>query len=140
MFFGNQPEQTRKFFFEAWSKFRRHQPLSSLEEQLVAVIRDHPEYHRILEQPNPVELSFFPELGNANPFLHMGLHLALREQVATNRPEGVAVIFKKLAKRHGPLEAEHCMMEALAEALWQAQRNQAPPDEAAYLKQLKALL
>jgi hypothetical protein len=26
-----------------------------------------------------------------NPFLHMGLHLALREQIATDRPAGITL-------------------------------------------------
>jgi hypothetical protein len=31
------------------------------------------------------------------------------------------------------------MLEALAEALWDAQRNGRPPDEQAYLERLRAL-
>ena len=31
------------------------------------------------------------------------------------------------------------MIDCLAEALWEAQRNNAPPDEAAYFEKLKAL-
>ena len=32
------------------------------------------------------------------------------------------------------------MMECLAEMIWQAQRNGAPPDEADYLERLRRLL
>ncbi|MGB5328985.1 MAG: DUF1841 family protein, partial [Gammaproteobacteria bacterium] len=35
--------------------------------------------------------------------------------------------------------AEHAMMECLGQTLWTAQRNNQPPDEAAYLDCLKKL-
>ena len=59
-----------------------------------------------------------------NPFLHLGLHLALREQVATNRPLGIAGVFQRLVSKYGdPLEAEHQIMAVLSEWLWRAQQT-----------------
>jgi hypothetical protein len=70
----------------------------------------------------------------------MGLHLAIREQVATNRPAGIADIHGALSKKLGDAhKAEHAMLEALAETLWEAQRNNRAPDEQAYLERLRAL-
>jgi hypothetical protein len=70
----------------------------------------------------------------------MGLHLAIREQVATNRPSGIASVHESLSKRMGdPHAAEHAMLEPLAEALWEAQRNGRAPNELAYLEKLRAL-
>jgi hypothetical protein len=37
----------------------------------------HPEYHALI---NNVELDYFPEQGEVNPFLHINLHLSLKEQ------------------------------------------------------------
>jgi len=69
-----------------------------------------------------------------NPFLHMGLHLAVREQVSIDRPPGVRELHRLLQARYGALHrAEHALMEALGEALWQAQRAGKPPDEEYYL-------
>jgi hypothetical protein len=83
---------------------------------------------------------FTPEAGQANPFLHMGLHLAIREQVGTNRPAGIASIHSQLCRRLGDQhEAEHRMIECLAEALWLSQRTGLPPDEPAYLDALRRL-
>ena len=83
---------------------------------------------------------FLPEAGQTNPFLHMGLHLGLREQVATDRPQGIATIFSTLASKLGdPHDAEHRMIECLAETLWEAQRDGRPPDEVLYLERLRRI-
>ena len=140
MFFGDSPEQTRQFFFDAWRKFQSKQPLTSLETQVAAVINSHPEYQALLSNSENSAKSFFPELGDENPFLHMGLHLALREQIASNRPEGIKTVYDKLCKKYGELETEHRMMDCLAQALWQAQRNNAMPDEQKYLQHLQQVL
>jgi hypothetical protein len=65
----------------------------------------------------------------------MGLHLAVRDQVATDRPVGLRQAFASLAQRLGSAhEAEHRIIECLAEAIWEAQRSGRPPDERAYLE------
>jgi hypothetical protein len=70
----------------------------------------------------------------------MGLHLGIREQIATNRPQGIAKIFENLAKRCGDAHlAEHQMIDCLAETLWESQGQNRPPDESAYLERLKRL-
>jgi hypothetical protein len=70
----------------------------------------------------------------------MGLHMAIREQVATNRPAGIAEVHRKLSERLGAAhEAEHAMLEPLAETLWDAQRQGRMPDEQAYLERLRRL-
>ena len=48
--------------------------------------------NRLAWPPNPntpLDRDYTPEGGQANPFLHMGLHLGIREQVATDRPAGL---------------------------------------------------
>ena len=75
-----------------------------------------------------------------NLFLHMGLHLGIREQIATNRPAGIRSEFERLATKTGDVHtAEHRMIDCLAETLWEAQRSQQPPDEARYLESLRQL-
>jgi hypothetical protein len=131
----------RRMYLESWRKFSNKQPLEPLEGQLAAVIAEHPEYLAWIEAGEAaVAAEFTPESGRQNPFLHMGLHLAIREQVATNRPAGIAEIHRVLSTRLGAAHAaEHTMLEALAETLWDAQRNNRAPDEQAYLEKLRAL-
>jgi hypothetical protein len=140
-FAGQSREQMRRMYLQAWRKFSDKQPLEPLEAQLAAVIAEHPEYLEWIEAGEAaVAAEFTPESGRQNPFLHMGLHLAIREQVATNRPQGIADIHRALSARHGEAHAaEHIMLEALAETLWEAQRANRAPDEQAYLEKLRAL-
>ena len=105
IFAGQNREQMRRMYLEAWRKFSARQPLEPLEAQLAAVIAEHPEYVTWLESgEEALGAEFTPEGGRQNPFLHMGLHLAIREQVATNRPAGITEIHQKLcgAPRRGP--------------------------------------
>ena len=141
-FFADQNrDQMRRMYLEAWRKFSARAPLEPLEAQLAAVIVEHPEYVTWLEAgEGALGAKFTPEGGQENPFLHMGLHLAIREQVATNRPAGIAEIHGKLSARLGNAHAaEHAMLEPLAEALWEAQRQGRMPDEQAYLERLRKL-
>ena len=136
--FGTDRNQLRQMYKTAWEKFQQQKILSPLEIQITDVIKEHPEYHDFVLQ---LDKDFLPELGQTNPFLHMGLHLGLREQLSTNRPEGITIVYQKLIKIKGsPHDAEHMMIECLAEAMWSAQTNNTPPDEDHYLASLNKLL
>jgi hypothetical protein len=134
-------EQLRRQFLTAWRKRRAGEPLEPMESLIAAVVFEHPEYHRLLEETDAALMAdYLPELGATNPFLHMGLHIALREQVATDRPPGIADIHRGLMDRLGDRhQAEHAMIDCLGEALWQAQRGGTAPDEQGYLECLKRL-
>ena len=135
MIFGTDRNQLRKAYADAWKKFQQKQTLTPLEQQITDVIKEHPEYHKNLTE---LEADFLPEMGQTNPFLHMGMHLGLREQLTTNRPAGIRGCFQALIdKLQSSHEAEHQMMECLAEAMWIAQRQGTMPDEEAYLNCLK---
>jgi Domain of unknown function (DUF1841) len=141
-FFDNQSrDQLRRVYVEAWRKRRAGLPVEPLEAQVADVIELHPEYHAALERSDEVlDRDYRPEGGQSNPFLHMGLHLAVRDQVATDRPAGIRQAFTSLAQRMGSAhEAEHRIIDCLAQAMWDAQRAGRPPDEAAYLQHVQRL-
>jgi hypothetical protein len=141
-FFHDQDRASlRRSYLLAWRKHLDGAPMEPLEHQLATVVAQHPEYHAVVEgAPDALERDYAPEGGESNPFLHMGLHLAIREQVATNRPAGIAAIHAELSRRIGDAhEAEHRMIECLGEALWRSQRTGLPPDEAAYLDALRRI-
>lgn len=142
VFADQNREQLRQMYLDAWRKYTARQPLEPLEAQLAAVIAEHPEYVPLLESgPNALGADYTPEGGHENPFLHMGLHLAIREQVATDRPRGIAQIHQTLSKRLGDAHtAEHAMLEPLAETLWESQRSGRAPDEQRYLERLRAII
>jgi len=132
---------SRQFFLQVWEKYRQGRVLEPLEELVLGVILEHPEYHDYLENEELLMREFLPESGETNPFLHMGMHIAIREQVSTDRPAGIRQVHQKLSTKLGSsLEAEHLMLECLGETLWEAQRQRTLPDEARYLERLKKLL
>jgi len=136
----NDRDGLRAFYLEAWRKRRERLPAEPLEVQVADVIAEHPEYHALLQDRDAaLGGDWTPESGASNPFLHMGLHLALREQVSTDRPAGIAALHRALVARVGRHEAEHLMAERLAQAIWQAQRNNSAPDEVSYMETLRAL-
>lgn len=116
--------------------------MQPLEELVLDVIQQHPEYHNYLKDEDSVlTIDFSPEQGMTNPFLHMGMHITIREQVSTDRPPGIQEIYQRgLNKLQSMHELEHRMMECLAEALWKAQQDNTLPDETGYLECLKRIL
>lgn len=135
VFDSHTREQLRKTYADAWRKHLANSPLTPLEAMITDVIRLHPEYQAIVSDSDAA-MRFEPDsmAGAENPFLHMGLHLAVRDQLSIDRPPGVRELYLQLQARRGDSHsAEHAFMEALGETLWQAQRNDRPPDEANYL-------
>ena len=138
MIFGQDRHELRTMYADAWQKHCDKTPLSPLDAQIVQVVEDHPEYHDVVG--GDLAKDFTVEGGKTNPFLHMGLHLSVREQVATDRPPGIAAVFRQLADKVGDSHiAEHRMIDCLAETLWESQRDQSPPDELHYLERLRQL-
>jgi hypothetical protein len=142
IFADQSREQLRQMYLASWRKFRAQEPLQPLEKQVAAVIAEHPEYIAWLETGKEVlAADFTPEDGRENPFLHMGMHLAIREQLSTNRPAGFADLHHKLCEHYGDAhEAEHALLTPLGETLWEAQRAGRQPDEMDYLRKVEALV
>jgi hypothetical protein len=139
-FGGYTREQLRSSYAEAWRKHLARIPMTSLESIIADVIAHHPEYQSLVGDAGAVQaFESSAESAAENPFLHMGLHLAVREQLSIDRPPGVRQVRQALAARLGDEhDAEHVLMEALAETLWEAQRSGRPPDERRYLDRARA--
>ena len=130
--FNPSRDEVRETFFAAWRKYRTGLPLVGIEALAVDVILLHPEYHDTLDHPERSRDRDYVD--ESNPFLHMSLHVALEEQLSIDQPPGIAKQFDSLVgKFHDRHEALHQALECLAETVWRAQRDQAPPDAAAYL-------
>ena len=141
MFYSDNRQELRLQFKQAWEKKLQSAAMSPIETIIAEVVEAHPEYHAYLNATeDAMEQDFFPEQGQTNPFLHMGLHIALIEQVRANRPAGITNIYQSLIKlTQDPHEAEHQMIECLAEAIWQSQRDGKMPNEQKYLECLQHL-
>ena len=138
--FGQDREQLRRFYQTAWEKHEQGQALEGAEQLVAQVLREHPEYHNLISGPDALREDFSVESGQTNPFLHMGMHIALAEQLHADRPLGIRALHQTLTRRAGSAhDAEHLMMECLGLALWEAQRNNTTPDETAYLECIRKL-
>jgi hypothetical protein len=140
MFVDNR-DDARKFFIEVRQKYLNNEALERLEGLILDVILSHPEYHELLDKGfEAIVGDYFPEQGTVNPFLHMGMHIAIKEQIQTDRPSGIRAECEALLIKYGDLhKMEHEVMNCLGESLWLAQRNSCMPDERAYLENIKAL-
>ena len=87
---GYTREQLRQSYADAWRKHLAGSPLTPLESMIAEVIELHPEYQAMVGNSQAV-VDFQPAADGAaeNPFLHMGLHLAVREQISIDRPSGI---------------------------------------------------
>jgi len=140
MFYPDDRNALRQMYVDAWQRHRERLPMEPVQAGIAEVIAEHPEYHALLEDGQDLDKDWTPENGVQNPFLHMGMHLAIQEQVNTDRPKGINAIHRLLSSRLGaPHEAEHLMMDALGEVLWRAQRDGVLPDDKAYLENLSRL-
>lgn len=140
--FTNDRTKMRKVFTEAWRKQQEGLPMEPMEQIIAQTIQQHPEYHKLMEAPDTaLDKDFLPEGGQTNPFLHLGMHISIQEQLGTNRPAGIRELYQQLAQRLGDThEAEHQIMECLGRMLWEAQRNNQMPDEQAYLRHVRTLV
>lgn len=134
-FAGTGRDELRAVWREAWRKHRERLPLEPLEAQLVDLIQAHPEYQAELEQGAGVDA----QAGDGTSrYLHLGLHAAVREGLATDRPTGIRAAYEALlATCPTGHDAEHVLLECLGETLWDAQRAGRPPEEAAYLERVR---
>ena len=125
----------------AWERHLERLPLQPLQSQMAEVVALHPEYlAQLTESPGLVARVDDDSEAAGHAFLHLGLHLALREQLTTDRPKGIALIHRRLSVTHHQAhDAEHRMMDVLEQTLWEAQRAGRMPDEAQYLEALRRL-
>jgi len=139
MFTPQDRGQSRAVFFRAWRRYRERLPLEGVEKLVVAVALKHPEYHAVLDHPETyAERDYLADTGETNPFLHMAMHLAIEEQLSVDQPGGVRNLYQRLLQTMpDEHETQHCMMECLAEMLWQAGRDRTAPSENIYFDCLK---
>ena len=136
MLFNPTLKEVRQFFYHAWHKSLNQQALAPIESMAVLWMREHPEYHAVLNGPIDAleNAQFLPEDGQTNPFLHLSMHLSITEQVSIDQPPGIRAAYERLCQKlDDEHAAAHVVMEALGQTLWQAQRDKKEPHGHAYI-------
>ncbi len=132
--FTPSSNDVRRFFCEAFRKQRAGEILSPTDAIAADWIAQHPEYDEVLADADAaVARDYSVEGGQANPFLHLSMHLSIAEQVAADQPPGIRAACNALTARLGPHDAHHQIMECLGQMIWTSQREGVPPDTAAYI-------
>jgi hypothetical protein len=133
--FTPSSDDVRRFFCEAYRKQRAGEILSPMDAIAVDWISEHPEYADVLADVDAaLARNYSVEGGEANPFLHLSMHLSIAEQVSVDQPRGIRDACNALSARLGPHEAHHQIMECLGEMIWTSQRAGLPPDAEAYVE------
>ena len=135
MMYSQNRDEMRRAYAVVWEKYQRQAPLSSLEQDILAVILDHPDYLPALcghAQDKDYDMAG----GEINPFLHCALHLSIREQIHNDRPQGIKAAFVAQQENKMVHDVEHQFMQVLQDFLWDCQQTQNMPDENDYLARL----
>lgn len=131
----------RQFFFNTWQKYKNQEQLGPIEQQLLPIILEHPEYHFIFDDPQAYLHEQKSTGFSENPFLHLALHHSLLEQLSTDRPQGICEIYNLLINKYGDTHhAEHEIIEILGSYIWQAIQSNHEFDMQSYLEALKRLV
>ncbi|MES2024102.1 MAG: DUF1841 family protein [Pseudomonadota bacterium] len=134
--FTPSQHDVRRFFCETFHKQRTNAILTPLEAIARDWIIQHPEYAEALADVEAaLAQDYSVESGQANPFLHLSMHLSIAEQISIDQPPGIRAAYTGLARRlDSEHDAHHQIMECLGEMIWTSQRSGLPPDGAAYIE------
>jgi hypothetical protein len=133
--FTPSSHDVRRFFCEAFRKQRAGEILTPMDAIAADWIAQHPEYHDALADVEAaIERDYSVEGGQANPFLHLSMHLSIAEQVSIDQPRGIRAAHDALVQRRAMHDAHHEIMECLGEMIWSSQRSGLPPDTDAYVE------
>ena len=134
--FNPSQSEVRSFFCAVHAKSRAGQPLEALEALAGQWLQEHPEYDPDMADMQAAMARVYDgQDGQANPFLHLSMHLSISEQCSIDQPRGIRQAVELLAARRSSVhDAHHEAMECLGQMLWESQRSGRPPDGAAYIE------
>jgi len=133
--FSPSQDDVRRFFCSAYAKSQANLPMEAIETLASQWIAEHPEYHADLADADAAVARVYDGKNQqANPFLHLSMHLSISEQCSIDQPRGIRQAVELLTARRDSLhDAHHEVMECLGRMLWESQRSGRPPDGHAYI-------
>jgi len=137
--FNPSSDDVRRFFCEVYRKHHAHEILAPIEAMALDWVLLHPEYEDVLRDvETALGRDYSVDGAQANPFLHLSMHLSIDEQISVDQPRGIREASTALTLRlDSAHDAHHEIMECLGEMIWNAQRNGVPPDGVAYIDAIK---
>ena len=140
--FAPTQHEVRAFFCGVFAKSASgaavSQGLQPIEALALEWLREHPEYASDFADVEVAQGKDYKD--GSNPFLHLSMHLSISEQCSIDQPTGIRAAVEQLIEKKELHEAHHLVMEELGRMLWESQQNGRPPDGAAYVERVRALL
>ena len=105
-----QPSQAdvRRFFCSVYAKSLAGERLEAIETLASLWIDEHPEYHAALADLDAALNSMeVPDETNANPFLHLSMHLSISEQCSIDQTRGIRQAVELLTHKRNSLHQAH---------------------------------
>lgn len=119
---------------------KHHKPLSE-EDALAIVLKDHPEWRKPWEDGTLPEEMIGDDGQPMSPVLHIVMHTVVERQLAADQPEGVVAIAQELENLgHSRHEIRHAIGEAVANELWQMNKDGCAFDDRRYLADLRKMI
>lgn len=122
-----------------WEMANAGGDLDEEDARLVEVLKQHPEYHDVWEDPHSLGAEDVTRDG-VNPFVHVTTHHVVENQIADNDPPQTAETLEALLEagysRH---DAIHAIGAIVAEEVFEILRDDRPFGEAKYVKALRDL-
>ena len=133
--FTPSSHDVRRFFCDVYRKANANEIMDPIELIARDWIMAHPEYHEQLKDVEAaIARDYSVEGSEANPFLHLSMHLSISEQCSIDQPRGIRQAVELLAARRNSLmDAHHEAMECLGQMMWESQRAGRPPDGEGYV-------
>ncbi|OYU44850.1 MAG: hypothetical protein CFE44_10705 [Burkholderiales bacterium PBB4] len=133
--FSPSQADVRRFFCSVYAKARTGVAMEAIETLAAQWMDEHPEYANDFAD-EAAALRAMGEIreGEANPFLHVSMHLSISEQCSIDQPRGIRQAVELLTRKRDSLHhAHHEAMECLGQMLWESQQAGRPPDGNAYI-------
>ncbi len=140
--FNPSTADVRRFFCQTYYKYHNKNLLTPLETIAARWLVEHPEYHLdLIDEQAAVAKLYSSEIGSANPFLHLSMHLSISEQVQADIPVGLKPAYvaalSKIGDQH---QTHHAIMEVLGRVLWESQRFNVPLNMSVFVEGVRRLV
>ena len=123
-----------------WEMAQTGEPLDEEENQLVRVMREHPEYADLWGQLDELPDEEI-ERDGMSPILHIIIHQTVENQIASKNPpeaeQAVEALMQQGLSRH---EAIHRIGAVLSEEIYYILRDDRPFDVESYARKLRLLV
>ncbi|MCM8777721.1 MAG: DUF1841 family protein [Candidatus Omnitrophica bacterium] len=131
---------TRIYLSNIWKNHKSGGYLNKEQEQLVKIMEEHKEYHKIWEKSDNLRDTEYTVNG-VNPFLHVFIHITIENQLNMGEPKIVTEIEKELKdlgfSHHDII---HVIGQALTTQIFNMSKNKVLFDEERYAKDLRKIM